>query len=97
MLDGRLGSADTEPLPEIAVFSQGSRRCMSSARQPDYPGWRACLITIQNGTSKEPVTLTRGSLKSILLPLRNSVQFNLNLAVPNNQLVTIGQRLTSTY
>lgn len=54
---------------------------MSSARQPGQPGWRARPITIQNGTSEEPVTSTWSSPNSILLPPKNSVQFSFNLAV----------------
>ena len=47
VLDGCSGSADAEPLTEVATLRQ--RRCggVSSARQPDQPGWRARPICVQ--------------------------------------------------
>ena len=47
VMDGGSGSADAEPLAEIATLRK--RRCggVSGARQPDQPGWRARPIHVQ--------------------------------------------------
>ena len=47
VMNGGSGSADAEPLAEVPTFRQ--RRCsgVSSARQPDQPGWRARPIHVQ--------------------------------------------------
>jgi len=47
VVNGGSGSADAEPLAEVATLRQ--RRCgsVSGARQPDQPGWRARPICVQ--------------------------------------------------
>jgi hypothetical protein len=81
VLNGCSGSADAEPLAEITTFGQRSCCGMRSARQAGM----LVRSGSKNGRSGELVTSTWSSPSRVTITSKNSVQFNLNLAVPRRQ------------
>ena len=70
MVDGRSGSADAEPLAEVAALRQ--RRC----------GGVLVRSASKNGTPGQFITSTWSSLSIVPTASKNSAQFSLSLAVP---------------
>ena len=82
VVDGSSGSASAEPFAEITTLRQ--RRCggVNSARQPNQPGWRVCPIRVQKRYVWRARDLHLEFFEHGPTATKNSLQFNLNLAVP---------------